>query len=203
MASTYQRTRSNAYTVAGTSALAQPRYYDEDFYDGGRYAERSRPVEQPRYYGDENRMPGYGRRSAMRPPPPRRGQAQQGNRSAAILVALGLVLAVLACVSLTKTAAGSALQRQIAQVQKEITETRDANQALEAMLLISTDGEHIRNFAVNQLGLTRIQAGAIHTISVPDTRPMGDTPHGARQMVPAEESGLIATLAGLLRQISL
>ena len=118
-----------------------------------------------------------------------------------MLVSLGLVFAVLAGISLSKSATSSGLQKQITQAQNEIRTLSDGNQALEAMLMASTDGEQIRNYVVNELGLLKIQAEAIHSIHLPDTRPMGGAASNDVQMRRTEGGGFFAMLASLLRQI--
>jgi len=179
MTSTNYRPRSSGYTVSGTSALAPPRYYE-----------------------DESRPPAYELR-LTRPPPARRRQEQQrGIRAATMAVTLGLVFAVLAGISISKTAVSSGLQRQINQAQNDIRMLQNENQALEARLVISTDGEVIRNYAVNELRLLRISADMIRPIRLPNTRPTGDAQSGAVQMK-HEEGGFFAMLANLLRQIPL
>ena len=180
MASMNYRPRGGGYAVAGTSALAQTRYYD-----------------------DESPPPTYEQRISTRVPPVRRRQEmRRGISGVAMLVSLGLLFTVLAGVLISKSAATSALQKQINQTQSEIKQLRDGNQALEAMLLINTDGEQIRNFAVNQLQLVKIQADKIYPVYMPDTRPMGEASSNTVQMK-HEEGGFYAVLASLLRMVPL
>jgi len=180
MASTHYRPRGSGYTVAGTSALAQPRYYE-----------------------NESRSPAYELRVPARPPMARRGQERRrGIRAATMAVTLGMVFAVLAGISLSKAAVTSGLQGQINQAQSNIRMLQNENQALEERLTVSTDGELIRNYAVNELGLLRITADAIRPIRMLDTRPMGDARATDVQMR-QEGGGFIAVLANLLRQIPL
>jgi len=180
MASTNYRPRSGGYAVSGTSALAQMRYYD-----------------------DENPPPVYEQRVLPRQPRARRRQeVRRGISGVAMMISLGLLFTVLAGVLIGKSAASGAIQQQINQTQSEIKRLRDRNQALESMLAINTDGELIRNYVVNELGLVKIRADMIYPIHMPDTRPMGEARTGFVQMK-QEERGFYAVLANLLRMVPL
>lgn len=176
MAGKRYRTQNSAYMVSGSSALAHPRYPEQEF-------------RAPTY---EQRVP---------PRPPARRRQDQGVRTLTMLVALCAVFAVLAGVSLSKRAACSTLQKQITAAQSEIKKAREANQALESMLVASTDGEQIRNYAVITLGMKKLEASDIHAVRIPDTRPLGDALPKDVQMKQQEEGGFFAMLADLLRQI--
>jgi|GEM_PF-3574036 len=178
MTGTTYRPRGTGYTVSGTSALAAPRYYE-----------------------DESRPPAYELRVMSRKPQARRTQERQrGISSSVMLVSLGLLFAMLAVVSISKSAASSGLQRMIMETQTDIRALRDGNQALERSLQTSTDGELLRNYVVNQLGLLKIQADMIQPIRMPNTRPMGEAPTSAIQMKQTE-GGFFAMLAQLLQKI--
>lgn len=176
MTDTRYRSRSRSYAVSGSSALAYDRYSEE-----------------------ERRMPAYEQHISMRAPAPRR-QEKASARTLTMVVALSVVFAVLCGVSLSKSAANSAIQRQITAAQKEIQKTAAENQLLEQQLIASTDGEQIRNYVVNTLGMSKIRAEDIFTITLPNSRPLGDSLASGVQKK-QEESGFFAMLADLLRQI--
>ncbi|MCL2811052.1 MAG: hypothetical protein FWD25_04085 [Clostridia bacterium] len=178
MTGTTYRPRGSGYTVSGTSALAPPRYYE-----------------------DESRPPAYELRIVGRPPQARRRQERQRGISASImLVSLGLLFAILAVVSIGKSAASSGVQRMIAEAESSVKTLRDENQVLERSLMSNTDGEQIRHYVVSQLGLLRIQAGNIQPVHMPNTRPMGEAPPSVVQMRQVE-GGFFAMLAQLLQKI--
>ncbi len=176
MAGTRYRTQRSAYGVVGSSALAYPRY-SEELERGARY-------EQPM--------------QRSRPPAPRR-RRQSGVRALTMLVMLGVIFSLLCGISISKRVVSGNLQKQIAQVQSEIRAQNDANHALEMQLSASTDGEQIRNYAVNTLHMSRIRPEDIRKVSMPDTRPNG--PAAEVQKIQTEEGGFLAMLANLLRVI--
>lgn len=176
MAGTRYRTQRSAYGTVGSSALAYPRYSEERDH-GVRY-------EQPMQH--------------TRPPAPRR-RGQSGVRALTMLVMLGLVFSLLCGISISKRVTAGNLQQQIAQAQKDLKAVRDENYFLEMQLSASTDGERIRNYAVNTLHMSRIRAEDIRKVSMPDTRPNG--PSVEVQKIQTEEGGFLAMLADLLRAI--
>jgi len=131
-----------------------------------------------------------------------RQEVRRGISGAAMMFSLGLLFAVLAGVLVGKSAVSGTLQKQINQTQSEIKQLRDKNQVLENELAANTDGELIRNYAVNELGLVKIQADMICPVSIPNTRPAGEAQSNIVHMR-QEEGGFYAMLANLLRRVLL
>jgi len=167
-----------------------------------RMVSGSSALDYPRYMEEEGRPPAYERRITM-PPPEARVQQEQGIPSVVMIVVLSVILAILAGVSLDKRATSGALQNQIAEAEQELQNTRDTNLVLEQALRSSTDGEYIRNYAVNKLGMRKIQAENIHPVRMPDTRPMRDDTQESAQAKGEQGEGFMSLLADLLRRISL
>ncbi len=169
------RRQSAAYTTSGSSALA--------------YVHREE---------EERRAPTYEQRIQPRQPEARRSK---GVSSMSKLLALGLTFTLLAGFCIGKRAICTGIQKQVAAVQEEIQTTREANQMLEQTLITNTDGELIRSYAVNQLGLSKLRAESIYPAQMPNTRPLGDREASDVQKMQDEEGGFLAVLADLLRQI--
>lgn len=184
MAGMGYRPQNKAYAIVGSSALeyqAAPAY-QEEWARAAPQQTRGRPYK-----------------------PPARRQSPQGVqvRTLTMLVALGLMAAVLCGISINKRADVTKIQRQMAQVQQQIKATQEANLQMERQLTLNTDGEHIRNYAVNTLQMEHVQAAQVRTVRMPDTRPLGAKTTADVQEIQTQEGGMMAILAGLLRWIRL
>ena len=175
MAEMRRRRQGNPYSVVGTSALAYTAYADE--------ARADMPPVPPRV-----RLPA--RRAAPR-----------GMRALTILISLGVICSALVAVSIGKRTACRALERQIADVESAIRRVEEDNRILEWQLASVTDGEVIRNYAVNTLGMTHIRPEAIRTVRLPNTRPNGEKRAAGMPEIHTRKSGFMSTLADLLRLI--
>lgn len=181
MAGMGYRPQNKAYVVAGSSALSY---------------QAASPCQE-----EWGRAAPQARDRSYKPPARRQNPQGVQVRTLTMLVALGVMAAVLCGISINKRADVTKIQRQMAQVQQQIKGTQEANLQLERELTLNTDGEHIRNYAVNTLQMVHVQTAQVRTVRMPDTRPLGGQKTADVQEIQTQEGGIMAILAGLLRWI--
>ena len=91
---------------------------------------------------------------------------QQIPLSAVLIVAMAGVLCAVCFMSLSQMAHASKLQKDIVAMQKSIEQEKENNMLLRQQLTEATDGEMIRNYAVNKLGMVKPSSKQVFEISI-------------------------------------
>lgn len=182
-ATLYRNGQTSAYAVAGTAAL-------DSSYPLAEQMRRPSVVQQP-----QRRQQQQQTQRRVRPAVRR---ARLRLLRQAMIVTACLLLAGLSAALLNQKATVSANQKRIVQMRRQIEEAKNLNQRLEYELSTMIDGEQIRNYAVNTLGMVRLTDEQTRVLQMPATRPVtaAVTPINA-----PEEQGFFAVLGNLLRKI--
>lgn len=116
-------------------------------------------------------QPAWGEEGGRGAPPPRRRAKEKPARrlpslTAAMVVALAGVLCAACFMSLSQIAYAAQLQKEIESLQASIRQERENNLLLNQELTEATDGEMIRNYAVNKLGMIKPTTQQVFSIAL-------------------------------------
>lgn len=157
--------------MSQTQGRPRRSYASAGAYVNGSSALKSAPAYAPSYETAAPRRPApqSERRNAPKPTPrtgrnPRRRRAFSPAQAVLILMALATV--IVGSVWLAQCARYSALQTQVDLVRASITAQEKTNQILEQELTALKNGERIRTYAVNRLGMIAPGKGEERTISI-------------------------------------
>ena len=180
MAEQVKRIYRNAYAYAmpvvdGSSALAPERTPEEE-------------------------APQVARRE-IQPADPGRNADKRGKPhhfAAVMIVALAGVLCAVCFMSLSQMARASKLQKDIVAMQKSIAKEEENNLLLRQQLTEATDGEMIRNYAVNTLGMIKPTSKQLFTITVDQSAQLNN-PSSTQEDAQQGKIDWLGVLLGLLK----
>lgn len=180
MAEQVKHIRRNAYAYAmpvvdGSSALAPQQHTPEE-------------APQPK-------------RREIQPMGPERKQekkARPNHLAAVMIVGLASVLCAVCFMSLTQMARASKLQKDIVAMQKSIAQEEENNLLLRQQLTEATDGEMIRNYAVNKLGMIKPTSKQLFSITV-DQSAQVNNPSSTQEDAQQGKIDWLGVLLGLLK----
>ena len=179
MAEQVGRVRRNAYAYAmpvvdGSSAPAPERTPEETPH------ESRREIHTPQKHGDKDR------------------RRQQIPLSAVLIVAMAGVLCAVCFMSLSQMAHASKLQKDIVAMQKSIEQEKENNMLLRQQLTEATDGEMIRNYAVNKLGMVKPSSKQVFEISITQKIQVNN-PSSTQEDAKKDRIDWLGVLLGLLK----
>lgn len=181
-----RRVPRKQYTVAGTMYSGSSAYVlQERITSQPAYRPRN-PAYEPK---ERSQQTGSGKRYPAK--------KRQGFSGMMIMsISLAIVLFTCGFMAILQVQYQSDIQKQIAQTQKEIKTYREKNELLEQELARAVDGEIIRNYAVNKLGMVKTSAENVRTISV--VLPYTDEIEEMQQETSESKVGLLDVLIDLL-----
>ncbi|MDR3051636.1 MAG: hypothetical protein LBU67_07930 [Oscillospiraceae bacterium] len=157
----------------------------------------SNALDIPYHTTQGSRRPRETRQQARRRPAARRARAQALRT---MLHVSFLVFTALLCFALLgRGARVSAGQKELEKVRAQIRQLQEENDTWAVQLAVVTDGELVRNYAVNKLGMVPLNEGQVRVARMPATRPAGYYLPAAQAA--SEQSGFLYALGEFLRQI--
>ncbi len=136
------------------------------------------------------------------PPPRRRAKEEPARRrpslTAAAVVALAGVLCAACFMSLSQIAYSAQLQKDIESLQTSIRQERENNLLLSQELTEATDGEMIRNYAVNKLGMIKPTTQQVFSIALSQPIQVNEA-QDTRDETTQESIDWLGVILGLLK----
>lgn len=136
-------------------------------------------------------------RQLPKKPPTARRRGQGLSVVMGILVlSLAVVLSMMGFAILIQMTHSAQLQNDIAALQSKVQDAKDINAETQRQLTLAGNGESVRNYAVNKLGMVLPSSGQIRRVSLPDD-------FSQTAVAPQEHSVPQASLSFLSAMVSL